>query len=245
MFSIIGILIVSARLYSRLFITRAPGVDDALIVVALAFGIALSVLVVIGNRVWLSGHHIWDIPMSKFAGHRLNIWYAEWCYVISTSATKISILLFYRRISVKFSKAFMIATWVGIIFNILYMIAFCMVLLLLCTPISSYWNSFDPIWVMTHPPSHCGKENLELPLSGVFSVIGDLYSAVLPIVIIFNLNLSSRQKLSLYALFSLAFLIVAAGTARTILMYQMLNQDYDFTWGKPYYFCRIHLGDQG
>jgi hypothetical protein len=229
---VIGVLVVSARLYTRLFLTRAAGLDDACIVIALAFGIALSVLVIIGNKVWWSGHHIWDIPISKFSDHRFNIWCAEWCYVISTSCTKISVLLFYRRISIKFSKAFIIATWAGIVYNILYMIAFALVLLLLCSPISAYWNSFNVIWVMTHPNFKCGAENIELPLSGVFSVIGDFYSALLPILVIFNLNLSRRQKWSLYALFSLAFLIVAAGIARTILMWQMMNEIYDFTWGK-------------
>ncbi|KPI37258.1 uncharacterized protein AB675_1566 [Cyphellophora attinorum] len=227
---VIGVLVVTARLYTRLFLTRAAGLDDACIVIALAFGIALSVLVIIGNKVWWSGHHIWDIPISKFADHRFNIWCAEWCYVISTSCTKISVLLFYRRISIKFSKAFIIATWAGIVYNILYMIAFALVLLLLCSPISAYWNSFNVIWVMTHPNFKCGAENIELPLSGVFSVIGDFYSALLPILVIFNLNLSRRQKWSLYALFSLAFLIVAAGIARTVLMWQMMNEIYDFTW---------------
>ena len=65
---------VTARLYSRFFITKAPGFDDALIVLALLFSIALSVLVIIGNKVWWSGHHVWDIRMDKFIGHRLNIW---------------------------------------------------------------------------------------------------------------------------------------------------------------------------
>lgn len=236
--SVVGILVVAARLYTRLFLTRAAGLDDALIVVGLLFGIALSVLVIIGNQVFWSGHHVWDIPINKFSGHRFNIWNAEWCYVISTSATKISVLLFYRRISIKFSKAFIIATWAGIIFNILYMVSFCLVLLLLCTPISAYWKSFDPFWVLTHSSTSwkCGKENIELPLSGVFSVIGDFYSALLPILVIFNLNLSQRQKLSLYALFSMAFLIVAAGIARTILMWQMLNSNWDFTWGESYVY---------
>jgi hypothetical protein len=69
-----GIVMVAARLYSRVFITKAPGFDDFLIVFALLFGIALSVLVIIGNKVWFSGHHIWDVPLENHYGHRLNIW---------------------------------------------------------------------------------------------------------------------------------------------------------------------------
>lgn len=70
----LGILMVAARLYSRFLITKAAGFDDALIVLALAFAIALSVLVIIGNKVWLSGYHIWDVPVDRYVGHRLNVW---------------------------------------------------------------------------------------------------------------------------------------------------------------------------
>lgn len=239
-FSVLGILIVSARLYSRLFITRAIGIDDGLIVLSLGFGIAFSCLVIVGNKVWWSGHHIWDIPREKFVGHRRNIWDTEWCYVISTSTAKMSVLLFYRRISAKFSKAFMIATWIGIIYNLLYMVAFCLVLLLLCTPISAYWNSFDPVWAQTHHHK-CGKENIELPLSGVFSVIGDFYAAVLPMLVILQLDLPRRQKWGLYALFSFAFLVVAAGIVRTVLMNKLMNLDYDFTWSKLHFANLLFL----
>lgn len=55
----IGIGIVAVRLYARFYITRAPGIDDALIVLALVFGIALSVLVMIGNQIYYNGYHIW------------------------------------------------------------------------------------------------------------------------------------------------------------------------------------------
>ncbi|RMZ92295.1 hypothetical protein DV736_g464, partial [Chaetothyriales sp. CBS 134916] len=228
--SAIAIVVVSTRLYGRLVLARAPGWDDALIVVALGFGISLSVLVIIGDKHWLSGHHIWDIPPAKLPGQRLNTWISEWCYVISTSATKISVLLYYRRISVTFSRNFMIATWVGIVYNVLYMVAFCLVLLSLCTPISAYWNSFSGKWVDHHPNYRCNAESIEFPLSGVFSVIGDLYSALLPMLVIFNLDLPLREKFSLYALFSMALLVVAAGITRTVVLWKLMNTNYDFTW---------------
>ncbi|RMZ86172.1 hypothetical protein DV737_g98, partial [Chaetothyriales sp. CBS 132003] len=218
------------RLYSRLVLIRAPGLDDGLTVVALGFGIGLSALVIIGNKHGLSGHHIWDIPPAKLRGSRLNIWFSQWCQVISTSAIKISALLFYRRISVTFSRNFVIATWVGIVYNVLYAVAFCIVLLSICTPISAYWNSFSGTWVENHPNHRCGAENIELPLSGVLSVIADLYSALLPMSVILKLGLPPREKLSLYALFSMAFLAVAAGIARTVVLWKLMNTDYDFTW---------------
>jgi hypothetical protein len=61
---------------------------------------------------------------------------------------------------------------------------------------------------------------------------GDLYSALLPMLVIVNLDLPQRQKLGLYALFSLAFLVVGAGVARTVLLNVVYNKNYDFTWSK-------------
>jgi hypothetical protein len=72
-----GLLMVTARLYARYFITKAPGWDDALIVVGLAFGIALSALVCVGNKFFYSGYHIWDVPHDKYVGHRVNVWVGQ------------------------------------------------------------------------------------------------------------------------------------------------------------------------
>ncbi|KIW70237.1 hypothetical protein PV04_02527 [Phialophora macrospora] len=228
-FGAIGIITVTARLYSRLFITKAPGLDDLLVVIALGFLTALLVLVIIGNKDFYSGRHVWDIPPNSFVGGRINIWASLWCYVIGITLIKISVLLFYRRLSVKFSRAFLIATWVGIVYNILYFVSFGLTLLLLCRPLHAYWDSFSPAWAASHD-FHCASENAALPASSAFSVAGDFYSTLLPLILVYYLELPRRQKIALYALFALGFMAVAAGVVRTVLMYKLLNVDYDFTW---------------
>jgi hypothetical protein len=70
----LGIVVVSSRMYSRCFITKAIGIDDVIVAVALGFSIALSTMIIIGNKVYDSGRHIWDIPPAKFVGHRHNVW---------------------------------------------------------------------------------------------------------------------------------------------------------------------------
>lgn len=40
--------------------------------------IALTVLVIIGNKEFGSGTHIWDVRPEKFVGNRLNVWESEW-----------------------------------------------------------------------------------------------------------------------------------------------------------------------
>lgn len=227
-FNVVSTILCAARVYSRVFITKAPGVDDFLIVCGQVTSIVLAILIIIGNKVFFSGRHVWDIPISTFRGHRLNVWISMWFYIASSTFVKVSVLLFYRRLSVKFSKAFLIATWVGIIYNIVYMVAFFMTLLLICDPAYAYWESFDPIWASTHK-FRCRTEGLSLPVSGGLSVIGDIYSTLLPFFLVYNLDLPRRQKFALYGLFALGFLSVAAGTVRTVLLYEMLHGDFDFT----------------
>jgi hypothetical protein len=55
----VGIIVVGARLYARFCITKAPGIDDLLIILALIFGLTLSILVMLGNQIYYNGYHVW------------------------------------------------------------------------------------------------------------------------------------------------------------------------------------------
>jgi hypothetical protein len=242
---VLAIIVVALRLYSRFCITRAPGIDDLLVVLSLIFGIALSVLVMVGNQIYYNGYHVWvcveslshevmliarkDIPLSSAVPHRINVWTAQICYTLAISFVKISILLFYKRLSVSFTRKFLIAVWIGIVYNIIYCIGFIMVLLLLCRPISAYWLTFDRDYYLDGDWT-CGREEVAEPLSAIFSVVGDAYSTIIPLVLVSKLTLPIRQKAALYGLFSLGFLVVIMGAVRSYYMYRVVNVDYDFTW---------------
>jgi hypothetical protein len=136
---------------------------------------------------------------------RQNAWYSQWCYIVSSCCVRISVLLFYRRLSVSFTKTFVVATWVGIAFNVCYLITFLVVIGTLCFPLAAYWHQFNPEWLATHTFT-CTKEDITLPTSGALSCLGDAYSTILPLLLIANLDFPKRQKLALYALFTLGFL---------------------------------------
>ncbi|ETN45618.1 uncharacterized protein HMPREF1541_09450 [Cyphellophora europaea CBS 101466] len=225
----IAVGVVATRLYARIYITRAFGIDDVLIVAGLVFGIALSCLVMVGNQVYYNGYHIWDTPPASAVPHRLNVWIAQVCYTLSLSCVKISVLLFYRRLSVSFTRGFLIAVWIGIAYNIVYVVGFIMALCLLCRPLDAYWKSFNLEYYATANFT-CGSEQIAEPLSAIFSVIGDAYSTILPLVLVSRLSLPSRQKWALYFLFSLGFSVVICGAVRSYYMYRVVNVDYDFTW---------------
>lgn len=67
-------------------------------------------------------------------------------------------------------------------------------------------------------------------MSGVFSVIGDVYATILPFMAILPMRLTRRQRISLNAVFAVGGTVVLAGLARTALVLYLVLGSYDFTW---------------
>ena len=151
------------------------------------------------------------------------------CYIIATCSVKISILLFYRRLSSNFNQVFFIATWIGIAYNIAYLVTFIFIIGFACRPAKAYWLQLDFAWATTHKFT-CVDEHVSLPTSAATSVFGDFYATLLPCILILKLDLPRRQKMALYSLFLLGFLVVAAGIVRTIFINYLINETYDNTW---------------
>jgi hypothetical protein len=65
-------------------------------------------------------------------------------YLVSTATTKISILLFYRRLaSGTISKAFQWAVYASIAFVAIYWVVFTLNLFLGCRPFRAFWMEAD------------------------------------------------------------------------------------------------------
>ena len=225
----LAVIIVGVRLYARFKITKAPGIDDVLILLALIFGITLSCIIMVGNQIYYGNRHVWDIPIEVAVPARINIWVSQLFYTLALLCVKTSVLLFYRRLSVSFTKTFLVAVWVGIAYNIMLVLGFLLTLLLLCRPISAYWLSFKPSYYAAHN-YHCGSEQVTQPLVAILNLIGDFYSTLLPLILVSRLALPRQQKAALYGLFSLGFLVVISGAVRSVYAYQVVNVTYDFSW---------------
>lgn len=118
-------------------------------------------------------------------------------YVLTSCAVKVSVLLFYRRLSTEFSKAFLWAVRVGLAMNFAYFVGFGGLLFTICTPLDAYWNSFDPYWRYRHPRFFCHSENIALPISAALSVVTDLYATIVPLWLVASIEKSSRDKIGL------------------------------------------------
>lgn len=192
-----GCFVVTVRTYTRLNVTQAFGVDDVLILIAWSLSVALSILVILGNLIYHSGYHIWDIPPTIYVPHRKNVWWSELIYVLASCIIKVSVLLFYRRLSTEFAKPFLWAIRVGLAMNFLYFICFAGLLFTICSPLNAYWNIFDTAWTSENPHFFCHPEYIALPVSAGISVVTDLYATVVPLWLVTSLPKSPKDKIGL------------------------------------------------
>lgn len=165
--------------------------------------------------------------MDKYVPLAFMGWCAEVTYLASTGFTKCSILLFYRRLTKgTYNKAWKYAIWIAITVTAGYSLAFIFSLIFSCSPTESYWKSFNPYY---QEKFHCVESKYTNVLSGSMSVASDLYSVLLPCIMLRKFEAPRRQKIALYVIFCLGLVAVAAGSVRTYYL-EKVGHSVDLTW---------------
>ncbi|EXJ80672.1 hypothetical protein A1O3_06956 [Capronia epimyces CBS 606.96] len=237
---VITAIVVALRLYSRHYLTRSVGLDDGLLLAGFIFSIGQTIFEYKALTTWGWNMHIWDVRPEKLEHIRLGAWLVEVFFVLGNACTKVSILLVYRKISSgSHSLWFIKLIWTAIAFTVAYSVGLVLELFLICRPLTSYWRSYNPAYTGTY---RCGNELAPIVFSAAASVFSDVYSSVLPMLLTRKLNLSGRQRLSLYVLFSAGLLTAGIGIARMIFLIKVTTNympgphTHDVTWyGWPTY----------
>ena len=118
------------------------------------------------------------------------------CYCFGLNPTKVSILLFYFRIfpTRKFRR--IVIVYLIVLFS--YMIATFTPTAFLCSPVSYYWDkSID---------GKCLNEELYIQLTGGGNMVIDVFILILPMPMVWKLQVSRPQKLVLSGIFALGAL---------------------------------------
>lgn len=172
--------------------------------------------------------HTWDVPLDEFENSVfLGAFLSEIAFLISTCCTKVSILLFYRRLTEgTYSKKWKWATIAAMAFTVVFCLAFIFVLCFQCQPTEAYWKSLSFTYTADWK---CADTRILNPISGALSVVSDFYSVLLPMAMTRHFDIDKRKKIALNAVFSLGLLVVAAGAARTYYLTK-LGYNYDVSW---------------
>jgi hypothetical protein len=163
--------------------------------------------------------HVWDTPPSKASNGGLLAFVLEQLFLGSLTFTKISVLLFFRRlIDRSYSKWISRAIWIAIAFTIAYWLAFSLFLVFACNPVEASWKSLNLKW---NVPYHCVDRDVVDPLVGALSVFSDIYAMAIPIYIVSKLKMQTSRKVVLYIVFCCGLVVTGAGIARTYFLWKL------------------------
>jgi hypothetical protein len=120
-----------------------------------------TVVSIVAGMKYPIGRHIWDIPLHKFEGIAYVTWLAEFSSLVAGGATKISVLLFYRRlVEGTYNKIWKWAVFVAIGFSAGYTLAFVLALCFNCSPTRAYWKAFSVAWLAENHPYTCADTKI-------------------------------------------------------------------------------------
>ncbi|KAI0526294.1 hypothetical protein F5B22DRAFT_641443 [Xylaria bambusicola] len=238
---IIVTLILLIRLYSRKQLTKGCGLDDALICLAYLPATAFTVTGIITQEDFQWGRHIWDVEPKFYRSNLVLTLVHLFLFDLATSLTKLSMLAMVRRLTTasnnKVENAIVLALAVLITTNCFI---FIMVETFQCRPVSYGWT-------LHRAQGNCINEEAHIFSAGIINTVTDFAVVLLPIRTAMRIQLSPRQRVIVASLFGIGLVASAAGIARTVFTWLLLNaSDYDETWRSWYVWLtsliELHLG---
>ncbi|PVH93865.1 hypothetical protein DM02DRAFT_540645 [Periconia macrospinosa] len=209
-FSTLVVLFITVRFYSRVFMVKALGVDDWVMLVAAIASIATSIMMCVSTAPrFLTGYHIWDLTPS-FArnpspGGQIGM-ASQLMFITTTMLMKMSVLLTYLRVFPSRTNkwfCYILMTCTMVMFIVTFFLA-----LFQCIPIQAYWRPFE------YPHVHCLSITVIYWSTGVPNIISDLLIFLWPAKDLANLKLPLKERVILISMFCLGIIICIAGICR-------------------------------
>ncbi|KAL8688973.1 MAG: hypothetical protein Q9218_005243 [Villophora microphyllina] len=219
-------LVVAARTWVRLKLTKGgPGTDDWCILVAWALAVAFDAAN-IHQRHFGLGQHIYDLPPDIHVSASLELYYfGEWIYYLTVAVTKVAILNLYLRIAVE--PHFRRIIWACMIFVIITATGCISASILQCTPIHKAWDAARVV------PGSCIKVNTLFFANAGLDIFQDALIYVLPMRMLYQLQIPKRQKVALMMVFAVGGFVVVTGMVRLNSLRVAQNTD-DPTCESPF-----------
>ncbi|OCK80099.1 hypothetical protein K432DRAFT_298367 [Lepidopterella palustris CBS 459.81] len=210
----IATIALGLRFYTRGWIVRSFGLDDY------AVGLAWILSVVSFGLSFRSvhfgfGRHIWDISSSDFAYYLKLLAPVSCVYIWSLTMTKLSILLLYHRLNP--NRIFRLCVYAIMFILISYTVADTIVVAAGCSPLDS---------------SKAGCLNTLGLTQSVINITCDVLIMILPLPLVWSLQLPAMQKVFLVLIFAGGSLVVVASSVRVKYVLQLSgNKDVTFVEG--------------
>ncbi|KAK8076539.1 hypothetical protein PG994_003811 [Apiospora phragmitis] len=217
---VLAVIATALRCYTRVFILKAFGLDDGVMVFATITFILFTSSSLTGVHYGTGRHHK-DLAKEDIQEAMKFWWFCYIWYCITMITSKISIGIFLLRITV--IKAHKYIIYVVLFLSVITGIVFFFVTLLQCQPLYYFWNKDNP--------GTCVAPSIIAALTylySAFSVLCDFTFALLPLHMIMGLQMRQSIKYSLIPILGMACVASIAVVVRFVFVHNF--EDPDFLW---------------
>ncbi|KAI1125167.1 hypothetical protein F5Y10DRAFT_247808 [Nemania abortiva] len=210
------------RIWARNFQRFGMMADDWLMIVALIFTYGTLVITILGAKAG-AGTHVWALHPQDVANVFRLLYSYTFIYAGSVAFTKLSILLFYRRLFERGSKWFHVRLAFAAFFSIGYLLSIWSVAAALCQPTEFFWTMF------LGAKGKCLDINASFLTLTVLNLVADLLVLVVPIPEILALKMTTKKKIGVCGVMLLGGLVCVVSAVRIWAFYQF-TVEVDITW---------------
>ncbi|KAI9761477.1 MAG: hypothetical protein M4579_000987 [Chaenotheca gracillima] len=215
----LAFVLVLCRVYSRCVLMRAMGADDYMTIAAMIFTTGMGFLCMMTARFGL-GHHLWVVPLEKYSSFLKWEYCAQLVYACASCTSKLAIVFLLLRISPE--RTFRFCAFGLAAFILAYHLSMFWGIAFSCLPVAKTW---DP----SIEGGHCINVFTLVVAGNVFNVVADVGMWVLPIPVVWRLNIRRQQKWELTLVFLVGIIIVVVSVIRIPNQLALVNVT-DLTW---------------
>ncbi|KAJ9254840.1 hypothetical protein DTO207G8_3370 [Paecilomyces variotii] len=215
---VISFISVCLRCFVRLRLVRAFGYDDGLMILALALNIWFAICGMTGSFYGFAKRFT-QIPEQDIRTALMWWWLGQVSYVLTCVVAKISIALSIMRLTVK--RVHSIVLWAVISVTTIVGLVFWLMLTLQCRPVAFFWNRTGN--------GHCLSSDSIITMAYVYSVeaaVCDFTVGILPVFVIWNLQMNRRTKWAVAGILSMGCVASAAVVIRIPFLHHYKDPDF-------------------
>lgn len=216
LFHVLAFTFVALRVYVRVALVRAFGVDDGLAVVAVILALGSWICLFLQIPYGLGRHAIVISIEHRTKLEQINFWKAVMSDGFALGVLRISVAISLLRLS-RDTKWYRWSLYAVIVFVVLYTIQGVAWLFVYCDPYSGWWefqwmNPFDP---------RCHDFKLFLSLTYwniACNIFTDVMLGALPVPIVWQLQMKLRVRIYVIAVLNLGYFAVLMGILKAVFM---------------------------
>ncbi|KAK1622227.1 integral membrane protein [Colletotrichum phormii] len=233
--TLLSVLLMAQRLYTKAFLIGRLQWDDVFLLLAWFTSIATIGLCVHMFAYGSGGVHGWEISIEKYNIYMIDVFLAAAIYTLCGSFAKVSLLIFYFRLSPQ--RWFKRAVWISLAIIAGYSIGIFIALVFACDPIAMSWD-------VTITEGTCINRPSLYIATAAANIISDLILFALPLPIVVKLQIPRRQKIGLFFIFAVGSLTVVTSIVRVSLLPAMLtsmDQSWVISWASLWIIVEANL----